>query len=82
MADVFHHCRGLAAPVGRLGSVVLALLTGHLVVFVALFVCCALHAIGAALWEGIRPRVVAFGSASALVFFDWVRRKIGLPPET
>lgn len=33
-------------------------------------------------WEGIRLRVVAFGSASAFAFFGWLRRKVGLPPET
>ncbi len=80
MAELFHHCRGLAAPIGRVGCVAMA--TGHLVLLVLLFVWRLVYVVGAALWEGVRPHVVAFGSASAFAFFGWLRRRLGLPPET
>jgi hypothetical protein len=78
----FHHCRGLAAPIGRIGCVAMALVTGHLVLLALLCVWRLVHVVGAALWEGVRPHVVAFGSASAFAFFGWLRRGLGLPPET
>ena len=66
---------------GRAGAVVVALLTGHLLLLALLILYVAVRGTGVALWEGIRPRVVAFGSVSAFAFFDWLRSKLGLPPE-
>lgn len=81
MADLLQHCRGLAAPVGRVTFVAMALVTGHLALLALLFVWRLLSVAGVALWEGVRPRVVAFGSASGFAFFGWLRRKLGLPPD-
>jgi hypothetical protein len=81
MADLFHHCGGLAAPIGRVGFVAMALVTGHLVLLALLFIWRLVYVVGVALWEGVRPRVVAFGSAFAFAFFGWLRRRLGLPPE-
>ncbi len=60
----------------------MALVTGHLVLLALLFVGRFAYVVGFALWEGVRPHVVAFGSASALAFFGWLRCRLGLPPET
>jgi EamA domain-containing membrane protein RarD len=81
MANLLHHYIRLATHIGRAGAVVLALLTGHLMLLALLFVYSALRGVGLALWEGIRPHVVAFGSACGFAFFGRLRQKLGLPPE-
>jgi len=40
-------------------------LTGHFLLLALLILYVAVRGMGVALWEGIRPRVVAFGSVSA-----------------
>jgi hypothetical protein len=83
MADLLHHCRELATPIGRVGFVAMALVTGHVVLLALLVVWRRLVCVvGGALWEGIRPHVVAFGSTSASAFFGWLRGRLGLSPET
>jgi hypothetical protein len=82
MAELFNHCRGLAAPIGRVACAAMVLVTGHLVLLALLFVWRLVYVVVGALWEGVRPHVVSFGSASAFAFFGWLRRRLGLPPET
>jgi hypothetical protein len=81
MGNLIHHCRALAHPLGRVGLVAMALVTGHLVLLALILLWGPVHVVGVALWEGIRPRVVAFGSASSFAFFGWLRCKLRLPPE-
>jgi hypothetical protein len=81
MAYLIHECTRLAAPIGRTGAITFAILTGHLELVALLVGCAVMRSFGGALWEGIRPHVVTFGSASASAFFGWLRRKMRLPPE-
>lgn len=82
MADLLHHCRELATPIGRVAFDATAFVTGHVVLLTLLVVWRLVCVVGGALWEGIRPHIVAFGSTSASTFFGWLRRELGLPPET
>ena len=49
MADLFHHCIGLAAPIGRVGCVAMALVTGHIVLLALLLVWRLVYVVGVAL---------------------------------
>jgi transposase-like protein len=71
MANLFKQCRGLVG---------LALAAQNRALLVILVIYWTMGPPTTALWEGIRPEVVAFARDGAYALFSWLRRKWAAQP--